>query len=303
MMSLALLMSVGNADAAIVINEILADPGTAAGDSNCDGTIDTVQDEFIEFVNSGPNAADISGWTVNDGVGLKHTFPAGTTLAAGQAVVVWGGGTPTMTAAQPAIGPWCKNLTGVRLQTASAGTLGLNNSGDTVTLFNATGTSVATYTYGAEANFDQSINRDPDLSANAMVGHVSLSSTAQTWSPGTSVAGAVYNGATASSPTLSAATPGTAGTNNTWTLTNGSANTAYVLIASLFPGQTTHPTLCPGVTASMSQPAVYAQALTNGNGTASFTVAVPGAAAGHAVYVQAVSPSACNITNLVTTRF
>ncbi|MCB9689240.1 MAG: lamin tail domain-containing protein [Alphaproteobacteria bacterium] len=303
MMSLALLMSVGNADAAIVINEILADPGTLAGDSNCDGIIDTVQDEFVELVNTGPNAVDLTDWTINDAIGLKHTFPGGTTLAAGQAVVVWGGGTPTMTANQPAIGAWCKNLAGVRLQTASSGTLALNNSGDTVTLFNATGTQVAQYVYGAEANTDQSINRDPDLSANAMVGHSTLSSTGQTWSPGTSVAGQVYSGGGAVSPTLSAANPGTAGGNNTWTLTNGTANTAYVLIASLTPGNFTHPTLCTNVSASMSNPTVYAQAVTNGNGTAAFTVAVPGAAAGRRVYVQAASPSACNITNLVTTQF
>ncbi|MCA9493393.1 MAG: lamin tail domain-containing protein, partial [Myxococcales bacterium] len=286
-----------------VINEILADPGTTAGDSNCDGTIDTVQDEFVEIVNTGPNAVDLSGWMINDAIGLKHTFPGGTNLAPGQAVVVWGGGTPSMTSSQPAIGAWCKNLAGVHVQTASSGSLALNNSGDTVSVFNASGALVTDYVYGGEANFDQSINRDPDLSANAMVGHVSLSATGQTWSPGTSIAGQVYSGGGVASPTLSAANPGTAGVNNTWTLTNGSANTAYVLIASLTPGNFSHPTLCPGVSASMSNPTVYAQGITNGNGTANFTVAVPGVAAGHAVYVQALSASACNITNLVTTQF
>ena len=305
MMSLALLMSMGNSDAAVVINEILADPGTAVpgSDSNCDGTGSTTQDEFIEIVNTGPGSVDISNWTVSDSIQVRHTFPQGTTLTAGKAVVVWGGGTPTMTASNPAIGAWCRNLAGVELETASAGTLGFNNTGDTVTLTNSSGAVVQTYVYGAEGNNDESINRDPDFSSNPMVGHTTLSATQQTWSPGTSVAGAVLSGGVAPSPSLSAASPGTAGTNNTWTLTNGTANTAYVLIGSLQQGQTSHPQLCPGLSASMAGPVVYGNAITNASGTAAFSVAVPGAAAGHTVYVQAVSPSACNITNLVTTRF
>ena len=76
----------------LVINELLADP---AGDSNLDGVTDAVEDEFIELANHADATIDISGVLITDSdiTGVpRHTVPAGTLLAAGQALVVFGGG-------------------------------------------------------------------------------------------------------------------------------------------------------------------------------------------------------------------
>ncbi len=88
-----------NSNHVVVINEIHNDPfgsapGDLAGDANGDGVRSASEDEFIEIVNTGAAAVDISGWTVSDdNPSVRHEFPAGTILAAGQAIVVFGGGT------------------------------------------------------------------------------------------------------------------------------------------------------------------------------------------------------------------
>jgi hypothetical protein len=109
---------------AIVINEILADPDAANGDANGDGAVNTTQDEFVEIVNNEPTSLDISGWTLSDGNSARHTFPASTVIPASCSIVVFAGGAPS--------GTFGFSL----VQTASAGQLGLNNTGDTVTLNN-----------------------------------------------------------------------------------------------------------------------------------------------------------------------
>ncbi|MDA8744251.1 lamin tail domain-containing protein [Rubripirellula amarantea] len=126
-----------NVNHAIVINEVLKDPAPSSefdpapsdpdynlysGDANGDGTFSATQDEFVEVFNTGTSAIDISGWTLSDAAGVKHVFLPGTTLAAGQAIVVFGGGT---------LGTYGNSLA----QTASTGGLGLSNDGDSVTLF------------------------------------------------------------------------------------------------------------------------------------------------------------------------
>jgi hypothetical protein len=117
-----------------VINEFLADPaGDLSGDANGDGTRDGSEDEFVEIANTGDTNLDVSGWTLSDAVAVRHTFPAGTIIPAGCAIVVFGGGTPT-----GAFGY-------VQVQTASGGYLGLNNGGDTITLNDGTSDAVDEY--------------------------------------------------------------------------------------------------------------------------------------------------------------
>jgi len=99
-----------------IINEIHADPDALAGDANGDGLINTDDDEFLEIINNTGTSADISGWTLSDNIGVRHTFPAGTELPNRCAVVVFGGGTPT-------------GLFGDAL-VQSTGSLGLNNGGE-----------------------------------------------------------------------------------------------------------------------------------------------------------------------------
>src|SRR6266850_5744976 len=108
----------------VIINEYLYDPAnSAAGDANKDTVIDTSQDEFVEFVNVTNAPIDMSGWTLSDSVTIRHTFPGGSVVGPGCAIVVFGGGHPPI------------NLFGgAVVQTASTGLLGLNNDGDTITL-------------------------------------------------------------------------------------------------------------------------------------------------------------------------
>jgi hypothetical protein len=133
----------------ILLNEIHADPHPERGDANGDGTRHSDDDEFLEFVNVSGEVLDLSGWTIHDGVRSRHTFPSGTNLSPGCAVVVFGGGTPS-----GAFG-------GSVVQTT--GSLGLNNKGDTVSLYDKEGKVRVIYTYGSEANHDQSLTRQPDI--------------------------------------------------------------------------------------------------------------------------------------------
>ncbi len=166
----------------VVINEIHADPAAGlAGDANGDGMRHSTQDEFIELVNSGGAALDLSGWTLSDAGNTRHTFPAATNLAAGQSMVVFGGGTPT------------GGFAGAIVQTASSGLLSLNNSGDTVTLKDGSSNVVAEYTYGSEANDDQSISRDPDLTGSFTKHSEIAAAAGALFSPGTKVDGSAFS--------------------------------------------------------------------------------------------------------------
>lgn len=130
----------------ILIGEVLADPAATA-DPNRDGTPSTTTDEFVELVNVTAVAIDIGGLTLSDLVGVRHTFPAGTWVPSFGLVVVFGGGTPT------------GSFAGAAVQTASTGTLGLNNTAETLTLRDGA-TVIDTASWGAEGNNDQSIVRD-----------------------------------------------------------------------------------------------------------------------------------------------
>lgn len=135
----------------LVINEIHADPAPdIAGDANGDGTRDSSQDEFVELYNIGSSDLDISGYTIEDGAQLRHTFPANTILPASTFITVFGGGTPT-------------GIPGL-VQTASDGGLGLNNGSDDVIIKNAAGSIVLSESYTGAA--DQSIGRNPDFTGN-----------------------------------------------------------------------------------------------------------------------------------------
>ncbi|MFQ6101122.1 MAG: ExeM/NucH family extracellular endonuclease [Anaerolineae bacterium] len=167
---------------ALLINEVLADPaGDLSGDANGDGTRDATQDELVEIVNNSDSAADISGWTLADGYKVRHIFPAGTAVSAHCAIVVFGGGTPT------------GSFGGAVVQTASTGSLGLNNSGDTITL-NDGSTDQATVTYGGEGGDDQSLTRDPDITGAFVQHSTATGSGGALFSPGTMIDGSSFPG-------------------------------------------------------------------------------------------------------------
>lgn len=166
-----------------VLNEIHADPHATEGDANGDGAVESGGDEFVEIVNAGPAALDLAGWTLADGVSVRHVFPPGSVVAGGCAVVVFGGGAPA-----GAFG-------GALVQTASSGTLGLNNGGDTIALGDGA-MDVATLGYGSEGGADQSITRDPDVTGGEpLVRHtLATGSGGARFSPGTAVDGTAFAG-------------------------------------------------------------------------------------------------------------
>ncbi|MEM1260972.1 MAG: ExeM/NucH family extracellular endonuclease [Pseudomonadota bacterium] len=177
---------------ALVINEFLADPAAdLSGDANNDGVRDSSEDEFIELVNVSGADLDLSGWVINDAVGLRHAFPAGTTVADGCAIVVFGGSTPV------------GDFGGSVVQTASTGFLGLNNGGDSIELLDGSAALIATASYGSEGGDNQSLTRDPDLSGG-LAPHAGASGAAGAlFSPGTLIDGTRFSGCSAAAPTLS----------------------------------------------------------------------------------------------------
>lgn len=162
------------ARAQVYIQEYCNDPfGPLVGiDCNADGTAATSgaqsDDEFVEIVNAGPGAVDISNWTLSDSTALRHTFAVGTLLPAGSAIVVFGGGS---VANFNTLG--CG--TGVL---ATTGTLGLNNSGpETVVIKDGLGATIDTYTFGNNTFDDgdgESVTRNPEAPGATLARHTTV---------------------------------------------------------------------------------------------------------------------------------
>ena len=160
----------------LILNEFQADPDATNGDANGDGTVDTSEDEFVEIYNNGPNAVDISGWTVADGFGVRHTFAPGTTLGTCEALVIFGGGTPT------------GSFGGAQVLVADSGSLGLNNSNDSITLNDGSNDRISV-AYGT-ASTNQSYTLDPDITGGSYVEHsTATGSSGALYSPGTQING------------------------------------------------------------------------------------------------------------------
>ncbi|HWB02969.1 MAG TPA: lamin tail domain-containing protein [Verrucomicrobiales bacterium] len=118
-LALAAIACVTPSRAGVVINEIYydAEPNTSAS-------------EFIELYNSGPGAADLTGWHFSRGI--EYTFPAGATLAAGQYLVL----VESTAGYNQRFGP----VPPVAAFGQYAG--GLSNDGEVIVLTNAAGTEV-----------------------------------------------------------------------------------------------------------------------------------------------------------------
>ena len=161
--------------ASVILNEILSDPAAdLQGDSNGDGIRSGTEDEFVELLNYGDTDADISGWSLSDSVSTRHIFPANTILSPYTFLAIFGGGSPL--------------VPDIHWQIASSGTLGLNNTGDTVSLFNAETQLMDSVVYGSIGGNDQSITLFPDGTGTEFVLHSSLDEAqGALFSPGTSV--------------------------------------------------------------------------------------------------------------------
>lgn len=166
----------------LVFNEIHADPHASNGDANGDGRVNSSDDEFIEIVNTTTTNIDIGGWMLYDEVSWRHTFPFSTILPAKCSLVIFGGGTPSGTFGDSLV------------YTSTTKSLGLNNNGDTLTLYNAEATAVISTTYGSEASNDQAITRNPDIFGH-FAQHMLIEAAAkQRFSPGTQLDGESFEG-------------------------------------------------------------------------------------------------------------
>jgi len=78
------------------VNEVLADPG-GSQDANGDGLIDPLEDRFVELLNVTDEPLDVSGLLlqVEGDAARRAAVPCGTWLRPGQALVLFGGGSPS----------------------------------------------------------------------------------------------------------------------------------------------------------------------------------------------------------------
>jgi hypothetical protein len=167
-------------DPEILLNEINADPDPILGDANNDGQVHSDDDEFLEFVNIKDKDLDLSGWAISDSLRTRFIFPEGSVLKPGCPVVVFGGGDPQ--------GDF---MTG---KIFTAGSLGLNNTGDTIFLRDTGGEDRLVYQYGLEGGQNQSLTRSPDISGNLpLVPHGEVAeSLGVLYSPGLMLDGSVF---------------------------------------------------------------------------------------------------------------
>lgn len=150
----------------LVFNEVLADVPIDA-DVNGDGAADPTTDEFVEVANRGAETVDLSGVTIWDATNTaaRHTFPPGTVLMAGEAIVVFGGGVTPDPVEHCAFAVVENEDVGLQLG------LALNNEGDTLHLLAAdTREELATMTT-TDAFKDASWVLDPDFDGARYTDH------------------------------------------------------------------------------------------------------------------------------------
>ncbi|MBN1944225.1 MAG: lamin tail domain-containing protein [Bradymonadales bacterium] len=180
----------------VVINEVLID-GNTDEDANGDGTVDALEDAFVELVNISSGSVDISGWTLVErhfSTGLpRHTFDGGTQLVPGQAVVVFGGGDPP------------DSTTMVLFLAANAADqgdpYGLDLDiigGDRLRLLDENGRIVAEFAYGGVGELpvvtDESSTRSPDLVGSFVAHTEAPGAGGAIFSPGSRVDGSPFVG-------------------------------------------------------------------------------------------------------------
>ncbi|MCB9743390.1 MAG: lamin tail domain-containing protein [Alphaproteobacteria bacterium] len=179
----------------LVLNELLID-GAAEGDPNGDGSIDDLEDEFVEIGNLSGVSVDLTGVTLSerDAGPVRHTFAEGTTLKPGEVIVVFGGGDVSGLSADNA---WF--VVADNVDPGEPLGLALTNSGDTVLLSAADGTQIARLSYGSAdlsdtvpTAADTSLQLSPDIEGSSYVEHSSLGGDA--YSPGTQADGSAFPG-------------------------------------------------------------------------------------------------------------
>ncbi len=185
----------GDPTQALVINEVYV---TGQEDANGDGESGTpaapqpfYNDEFVEIVNTSAAAVDLTGYTLWHSASFtaRHTFPAGTVLAPGAAVVVFGGGLPALGITETFGFAWAQTAN------ASGGGLFLVDQGGIVSLKNDAGEEIAGVTYTTQIidgiYLADSLTRSPDLTG-ALARHAEASLGVADYSPGTRIDGTPF---------------------------------------------------------------------------------------------------------------
>ena len=147
------------AEAVVVINEVLADPPSGdRGDANRDGMWPRTnyEDEFVEILNTGSDTIAIGGWQLTDNskTSKPFSFPSDTVIGPGEYIVLFGGGDITKIKSE---------FEGkVFVDDGKIGSRGLSNTSDEVFLIKTAGDTIARAEWGSEGGKDQSIVRYPE---------------------------------------------------------------------------------------------------------------------------------------------
>jgi hypothetical protein len=175
----------------VVFNEVLADVPTAA-DPNADGAPDASEDEFVELVNVGRYTLDVGGYALWDGSNAtpRHVFPTPTVLRPGEAVVVFGGGAPAVSATNCTAVPVANDDAGLQLG------LALNNDGDSLALRDTLGGDITAMTYDGAVE-DASVVLRPELDGTSYTHHLYVTDSVGPYSPCTLADGAPFPAPTA----------------------------------------------------------------------------------------------------------
>lgn len=171
----------------LIINEVLYDPSNNAldGDANRDGVYGQDDDSFVEIYNSSASPFDISGWEIWDDTSsagtVQYTFPANTLVPALEAVLVFGGGTPTGTF-------------GNSLTLNAVNGFNFNNSGEVIGIKDTSGAWALLFDSDALSNNpNESYTRFPDITG-PFLQH--SDTTAVLFSPGTRTDGTPFSNST-----------------------------------------------------------------------------------------------------------
>jgi hypothetical protein len=189
-------VAAGAAD--LVFNELLTD-GAVDGDPNGDGSLDSVEDEFVEIANVADATValdDVTFVEIDFPFLPRHTFAPDTFLRAGEAIVLFGGGDVS------ALGePFVQFVVVDNDDPGVANGLSLKNTGDVLTLVAADGATVITeLAYGDESDgsvpapSDESAVLEPEVWGTDYVLHSLAAGALGAYSPGALADGATFEG-------------------------------------------------------------------------------------------------------------
>lgn len=164
----------------LVINELLPSPTNAAGfyvDANQDGAYSSIDDEFIELLNTSTNSIDVAGlWLTDANTNIRRHVFSSRILPPGGSIVVFGGGS-------------LMNFSNPPAQISTGNGLSLNNDAETVSLFASPTTLVDQVSYQVTASHNAiSLVRVPD-GTGAFTNHYLATTNSARASPGRQVHG------------------------------------------------------------------------------------------------------------------